>query len=525
MPKLLLLLLIFIGFPFKSRCQDVSAIWKEGKALAEMGNWEACRTLIQPHLFPPSSDSLMPKLGLLYAISCEKLGDHTSALVSAERLANQNVEKIIQAESHFLAGRLRWKSGKYTLACQHFFQLPGSYEEEVASFVSSDDAIPADSLDFIKIQWQPNVPTWFSSLELRNKKESKRKQKPRIPQVAVVFPFLVSNKKNAKSDAALFDYYRGMLMAAEVLAAVDSNVEVHAFDSENKTEKLNKILNDKSLEGVDLIIGPVKGDHTDLIHKTRSLQKIPLIIPLQNQRTEIMDSYRINQQSSAQTIAEQAFQFCSQHSTGQKVGIVFGTEKSDSLLAKAYVDYAQKMGRKVVLMKKVGKNSAANLTKFLVESGLDSTDHLFVPNNETLVRVQLMSAYSWIKGKFPILVYGRWLESSNADYEEFSQHPIYFMNPDLANRRHSQWHIWERSYLTKWGRPPGWAAWKGFDLLMTFARSWYESGSGWFTSWQSGEPVPSPLFGHYQFRKDHGDNSYLPIYSIGNEGIVQIFPK
>lgn len=525
MRNFLAIVLIIIGFSGRTMSQDLSAIWIDSKSMAEKGNWEACRNLIKPHLFPPSGDSLMPKLELLYAISCEKMGDHTSALVSSERLAEQNAEKIIQAESHFLAGKIRWKSGKYKIALQHFKKLPEGFKEDVSNFILTEAVIPSDTLANIRNQWQGNLPSWFSAFERNREDDQKVRKKPRVPHVAVVLPFSVSNKKIAKTESPLFDFYRGILMAAEVLNALDSAVELHAFDAENKTEKINKLLNDKALEGADLIIGPVKGEHADLIHKTKNLQKTPMVIPLQNIRFNHADPFRVTQQASSQTIAVQAFQFCSERSSGQKVGIVYGTEKSDSIMAKAYADYVQKMGRKVVLMKKVGKNSAANLTKFLVESGLDSSDHLFVPNNETLVRVQLLSAYSWIKGKFPVLVYGRWLESSNADYEEFSQHPIFFMNPDLANRKHSQWHIWESTYLTKWGKPPGWAAWKGFDFLMTFARSWYHGGSGWFGHWQSGEPVSSPLFGQYRFLKDQGDNAHLPVYSIGNEGLMQVFPE
>jgi hypothetical protein len=158
-----------------------------------------------------------------------------------------------------------------------------------------------------------------------------------------------------------------------------------------------------------------------------------------------------------------------------------------------------------------------------MEAGMDSTGHIFVPNNEPLVRVQFLSAYDWIKAKYPVMVYGKWIESSNSDFEEYIRNPVFFANPDFPDQKNPQWKIWESSYIAKWGTPPNWIAWKGFDLIMMLSRKGYSEGYQGMT--QKNWSEKSEIFGEYRFSKLYPDNQYLPIYKMEKEGIKQVWPE
>lgn len=510
----------------KLSAQDLGTIWKEAASRAREQDWNFVKSTLRPHLLPLPQDSLAPWMHQLYGIACEKTGDRASALISAENILDLFPNWAHRSEAILLAGKMEIRMGHFSKAWQYFSQLPPKYAEELKTILANEKAIPTDSLEKLKpsesIASNEITGAFFGS---KSQTEGKSDKKPEVPKIGVVLPFNYKSMKKEKTENPVLDFYRGVLLASEFLAALDSAVELHCFDTENKDEVFSKIGTGKVLNGLQVVFGPLKSNHLDIWSKSKKSKQIPLINPLSNYVPELADACFFTQQASFSTLAQESFTFLSRLSTGKKAGIVYGPERNDSILAVAYSNYLKKMGRQVVLFKKVGKNSAANLTKFLVEAGLDSTDHLFVPNNEPLVRVQLLSAYSWIKGKFPILVVGKWLEAGNADYEELARYPIYFLNPDLPDRQNPNWRDWERNYFAKWGKPPGWVAWKGFDLTVTFARSWYASGGDWCRNWKSGKPIPSPLFGSYRFSSLRPDNQFLPIYSVVPEGLNRVWPE
>lgn len=521
--------LVFFCFLFiaeRGNSQSLSTIWQQAEEKAKTREWEDVRTLIQPHLFPLTSDSLAPWLLQLYAIACEKTGDRVSSLISAEKIITEFPTWAHANEALFQAGKMKYKMRRFSDAWAYFEKLPSSYSGPLEIFLSKETDLPSEAVT--NLQSAPEFKeSDISRAFFKQKKDTTVKIQGHfpVPKIGIVLPFQLKNIKKTKADGPVFDFYRGLLLGAEVLAAQDSAVDIRSFDSQNKDEFFNKLISDRAFDGLQVVIGPLKTSHLDLWAKSSKTQNIPLINPLSNYSPNGKSPVLFTQQASYATMARESFLFISRLSKGRKVGIVFGPERNDSLAAIAYSDYAEKMGRDVVLFKKVGKNSAANLTKFLLESGLDSTDHLFVPNNEPLVRVQLLSAYSWIKGKFPILVLGKWLEAGNADFQEMARHPVYFMNPDLPDRQVENWKAWESSYLAKWGRPPSWVAWKGFDLILSFARSWYSYGPNWKKEWKSGDIIYSPLFGGYRFTETQSDNQYLPIYSVTPDEIKKVWPE
>lgn len=502
--------------------QDLQTQWQSAASKAKEKDWNEVKSILQPHLFPPPADSLAPWMLQLYGLACEKTGDWASALISAKKILDQFPNWAHRSEAHFLAGKVAFNLLKFRQAWNHFQQLPDTYSNDLESFLAKEKPIPFDTMVQLKNSSSIHSNKIYDTFFFERKSQTTTSGKPEIPKIGVLLPFQYKSLAKHRTESPAYDFYRGVLLAAEFLAAQDSAVEIHSFDTENKDEVFLKITAANALNGLQVVFGPLKSNHLDIWTKSKKAKNIPLVNPLSNYSPELLDGCFFTQQASFSTLAKKSFTFLSRLSTGQKAGIVYGPERNDSILAAAYSDYLKKMGRKVVLFKKVGKNSAANLTKFLVEAGLDSTDHLFVPNNEPLVRVQLLSAYSWIKGKFPILVFGKWLEAGNADFDELGRYPIYFLNPDLPDRLHTNWRAWEQSYLTKWGKPPGWVAWKGFDLTVTFARSWYANGKDWCNNWKSGTLIPSPLFGYYQFGTRKTDNQYLPIYTVRPEGINRI---
>jgi hypothetical protein len=509
------------------RAQPASVIWKLAKAKALVKDWEGARNLIKPHIFPAPDDSLAPGLIQLYALSNFRTGDVVTALVSNDRLESEYPNWHRIGNSRFLRGEIYFSRQKYEQAWAAFDKAGPAFEGRLHSFLTLRyPSIPKDSLNFLLSG--PGLGNSMASRVVQNlqsKEEISASGPKSPPEVALILPLDLKKIKDKGTEGSAAEFCRGFLLATEMLSAQDSALRLHIFDYENDEKKLEKMISGNAFQGLDVAIGPVKGNAVKILEKAMKKNKTLLLNPLAMPAIPSDSGYALHLQPSPRKIAAEAFDFISGFSLGKKVGIIYGIEKNDSLKALAYKDLMKKMGREVSLFKKVGKNSAANLTKFLGEAGLDSTSHLFVPNSEAMVKAQLLGAYSWTKARYPVLIAGNWLESSQADFDEYARQLIFFLNPDLPfPQSDSKWKEWQSNYVAKYGSPPTWIAWKGFDLACTLSRVWYSS-QGNFEAMKSEKGASGPLFGYYRFSEKNHENQYIPIYQVNEEGVHRVWPK
>ena len=343
----------------------------------------------------------------------------------------------------------------------------------------------------------------------------------RVPRIGVFLPLGGGADVKSRTETAL-EFYKGMVLANEMRTALDSGLEFHVFDHRNSAAELRKIVRDGCLDGLDFLVGPMRQALLPLMDSISEAKKIPMMNVLsQGNLLKPSDGFH-SQQSGLEAMAENGFSLMKELAIGKKAGIVYGTEKNDSILAEAYRKICRSNGMELVLFRKVGKNSAANLSKYLSEAGLDSVSHLFVANNENLVRVQLLSAYGILQSKFPVLIHGKWLESPNADLDEYASLPFYFINSDLPFQDHATQRSLESNFISRWGNPPGWISWKGFDLVLMLSGLWNNNRESSGFAFDS--PIPSTIFGQYLFEKGRGENLYCPIYKVEQNGITRVRP-
>ena len=89
-------------------------------------------------------------------------------------------------------------------------------------------------------------------------------EKKEIVNVAVLLPFMLSQKEDTKS-ALYLEYYQGFLLAVDSLKKRGASIDVYAFDTEGKGSTLDRILAKPEMKSMDLIIGPADNN---LIQKT-----------------------------------------------------------------------------------------------------------------------------------------------------------------------------------------------------------------------------------------------------------------
>lgn len=74
--------------------------------------------------------------------------------------------------------------------------------------------------------------------------------------IGVMLPFMLDNEAVTRQAQNHTAFYRGMLLAVEVLSAKDSNLTIRAFDTEGSNETLGNILSKPEVRLLDYIIAP-----------------------------------------------------------------------------------------------------------------------------------------------------------------------------------------------------------------------------------------------------------------------------
>lgn len=503
--------------------QTARELWNQYRGLALEKKWNEVASGLRPHLLPPPEDTLAPWLLQLYAQACFESGDVRSAMLSSEKVLKQYPRYSCKADVRFLFGQCHFRSRNWHAAFWQWIAVDAGYHPLLEGWLSSKVLqIPTDTLTVLQAQLQTEKPALAAILDRLKVSTLVQKAESRPLKVGLVLPVDLKKIHQTGQENSAVEFYKGFSLAAEVLAATDSALELSTFDIAGKPEKLQSLLQSGSLNNLDVWVGPVKSSFLNQLESKAANEKIPLFNPLAMGNDTKGPTWFT--EPSVNTLAEQVLALAATRSSGKRVAILFGTEKQDSLLADRYRQLVRSRGREVVLFKKVGKNSAANLTKFLTEAGLDSTDHLFAANSEPMVRFHLPGAYAWIQAKYPVLIYGSWLESAQADLDEWSRQKFIFVQPDLIHLESARRAEWESNYLAKWASPPGWIAWKGFDLAFFLARQWYGWGKSGLAHPEARGGISSDLFGEYRFSNSRSDNQYVPAFQLSENRLIRIWP-
>ena len=347
-----------------------------------------------------------------------------------------------------------------------------------------------------------------------------------IWNIGILLPFKLETTVPANlkaNEKAIFDFQQGLEIARCELA--DSNITLNLlyYDTQGSPVITNTILCAKEFENVDAIIGPVTGHTVPLVAEYARKNKVVMLNPLSSKLYWQNDNeYAFLGTSTPQTLATKAALFALKNFPSEKIGITYGPTERDSIMAKVYQKVMVDSGKSVVLFHKVGKNSAANLTKFISQSGLDSTGHLFAPNNEKLVKLQLISAVQSLKIKTPILTWGDWIEDNNAIYTAFEQAQVHFFWPDGKLVDFYNYKNFTRSFLRKYGKHASKEAAAGYEDLWIIAKGLSIAGKSGLKNWlRQPQAIKAKLIGGYLYQKQ-ADNQDVPFFKFKEGELIEL---
>lgn len=343
------------------------------------------------------------------------------------------------------------------------------------------------------------------------KTKNKGSFRKRWPRVGIFLPF--SNNEDGKIKTGnIVEFYKGMVAANDFCTSIDSGMRFQLFDHRNLPAEIIELSEGGCMDGLDLLVGPVKQSLIPLFDSVANAKGIPVMNVLSHSGLGGPKTFSgcLNfQQPSYSAIARTCIEKAEELGIADNAVIIFGPERKDTLVADEYRRQILAAGKNVLLFHKIDAGNASELGQTISSAGIGPRTHIFIANNETQAKSRILSQRS----RCPVFIYGNWLERSSLEFDDMTSSAAYFVGPDLPVPPCNA--DWLESYVNRWGTVPSWVAWKGFDLVMMLADAWYGSRKNAFEF--SGDRL-SVLFGKYHFDNGIPENVFVPLYRFDKKG-------
>ena len=158
--------------------------------------------------------------------------------------------------------------------------------------------------EIYKIAWERELSDIEVFGKFREHKDSVRLMSylsdDKETKVAVILPFML-NRYSPNEQARMVEFYEGLLMAVYRLKNEGYSFEINTFDSGYRTQSIDSLINSRSLDRMDLIIGAYYPEHNTRLAEFAKEMEIPLVIPFSNKQDEIFNNpmvYTVNTMQS-----------------------------------------------------------------------------------------------------------------------------------------------------------------------------------------------------------------------------------
>ena len=318
-------------------------------------------------------------------------------------------------------------------------------------------------------------------------------------RVAVLLPFMFDGFDNdnfIKNNNFIMDLYSGILFGHKNYDSINSMIDIIPFDTRRDPITVKKIIQEGSLDNIDLIIGPLYGKPIEIIKQFCLENKILMINPLSSNNKIIDDNrYSLLFKPSIKTVAEKASEFSiDRFNTNKNTIIFYENNFQDSLIAKIYYDNLEKNGFNIIYSKSVSKDDSRlildslastyeeilsdsiydtlkNISGILIKDGRgideldtaykyiekfyieeDSIGHVFVSSKNSLFASNIISAVDIRNDTIPVLGFEDWLKFNLISINQFQDLDISLISPSFFNSLDEDYKYIEEYFIDNYRR-------------------------------------------------------------------------
>lgn len=252
--------------------------------------------------------------------------------------------------------------------------------------------------------------------------------------VAVLLPFMLNESKSYRKYARFYELYQGIRLAADTLLKKGIVLNLFVYDTQKDTTRLKELLSHNEMEEMDLFIGPVYQQTSEMMKHFATIHRINYINPLQDDGGLIEETENVFLVKPSNEVKGLSFANYTNHAFPKKDVIVFyGEQEQDSVLAHTYIANLDQEKKRVVSLKKITKKNAIDIRKIINNADQSTLSNIFIASGENLAAAHLMSALESNKFNVPVIAPSKWLKIGVIEYEQFKRHQFYFDYEDYVD--------------------------------------------------------------------------------------------
>lgn len=342
-------------------------------------------------------------------------------------------------------------------------------------------------------------------------------------QIAVVLPFAAGKRWGGEvhpSSLRALEFYEGMKLALDSLQLEGMKLDVHVFDTRADVAQMKSLLELKTLQQADLIIGPLTRSNSLLLNEHGKRYGIPILSPF-NPRDDLNEAgHEAFFQASPpfERYSKKIVEHCLYNRTARKnILILASPTAADS----ARVQQLQRAFNRhpYSSMHSISVHYSSSQTNFSIRNIRDrfskvDSNMVIVPSyKEEGFIYAVLRELSTLKDSekryrnYPVRVYGlpQWMAYEKVEYKYYEDLDLHVANDYYVNSKSKKVQAFEQHYFDTYGMPPREYGYMGFDMTLFFGRLLQEFGSNFRHFLQYHKPRS---YFHTKFR-------FEPIYAPG----------
>lgn len=330
-------------------------------------------------------------------------------------------------------------------------------------------------------------------------------------------------------------------MAVDTLAKQGIKINVRAYDTERRPEKIKSMLLMSEMKSSDLIVGPLYSEENTMVQEFSMVNQINLFNPISNNYELIrQNQYGFLFQPSNETIGSESAKFLADTKRNKKCMVFYGDSKRDSTLAANFVLKAQESGLKILRAERVTKETSRKIIEILatptefdeykypVQFTLrkDSLGSVFVASDDPLIYSKVISCVETRKDSVTIVGSENWLDQSAVDYSKYESLGIKLYAPNFSADNNPAYRSFQRKFVKEHGRNSSASAYSnyakvGYDFMLFAGNALEKHGVYFQDALRKSKQVPGYLAGGYDFTEGRS-NVYVPFIEFRNGKLVEI---
>lgn len=487
----LLILLLFFNEVYS---QDQLAEYRRAKTLIEYGNYKDAMELLRPYMDESDFGALSNYAKYHFAYSAfknnqmELVKSVLIPLLEAQSFNKEDDVKYLLALTYF-------EEGNYSEALQEIETIRNDSifnEAEKATYnylqkvsvsflVSNLSKFQRNSGYLLVLKEQLERQSLMSDDEkivyqklsnLSKEEPSLESNKnPKVLDIAMILPFNYSGETGVQilnSGNFVFELYQGINFALEEFRNKGVKINVKTFDTKRDLNKLQTILNDPYMRQVDLIIGPIYPDETEIVMTFAEKYNVPFVNPLSNIDDRLGNlNYAYLFRPSVSSLSNSLIDYLRKHVEGKKLAIAYSNTVRDEQLAKSLSESGKRFGFESIFNRQISNrdiNQFFNDVQLRYDS-LTVADAVVILSDDPNIASSTFGFMESQNVKIPVVVLDSWLNFNFASYEMLENQNFVFLGNNTINFNSDYITQFRTDFYKKYLIYPSFNSHLGYELI------------------------------------------------------------